>query len=109
MLGERFGIPSRRGGPVDHRRGLGRGQETIGKLPTSGQAHDELVETNAPYDRWPHLPLSGRWFLNGNVYVVDGYDDPLESELDSIFVGGGIRWTDDNLEDLLGAVPLGGL
>jgi hypothetical protein len=35
---------------------------------------------------------------------VGGYDDPLER--DSFFLGGGIRWRDDNLKYLLGSVPL---
>lgn len=57
----------------------------------------------------PHLRLSGRWYLNDNLYLVGGYDDPLVDEFDSLFVGGGIRWTDDDLKYLLGQVPTGGL
>jgi len=64
---------------------------------------------NREQNRSPHLRLSGRWFLNDNLYVVGGYDDPLEGEYDSLFVGGGIRWTDDDLKYLLGSVPTGGL
>lgn len=69
----------------------------------------EAYDFDRPDDLAPHLRLSGRWLLNDNLYVVGGYDDPLEGEFDSLFVGGGIRWTDDNLKYLLGAVPLGGL
>lgn len=57
----------------------------------------------------PHLRLTGRYWLNDNIYVVGGYDDPLVDEFDSLFVGGGIRWTDDDLKYLLGSVPVGGL
>jgi phospholipid/cholesterol/gamma-HCH transport system substrate-binding protein len=64
---------------------------------------------NREMSRDPHLRLTGRWFLNKNLYVVGGYDDPLESEFDSLFIGGGIRWTDDDLKYLLGSVPTGGL
>lgn len=60
-------------------------------------------------DRDVHLRLSGRYYLSPNLYVVGGYDDPLEGEFDSLFVGGGLRWTDDNLKYLLGTLPLGGL
>jgi hypothetical protein len=41
------------------------------------------------------------------VYVWGGYDDPLESELDAFFLGGGLTWNDDNLKYLLGSVPSG--
>lgn len=58
-------------------------------------------------DRDPHLRLSGRWYLHPNVYLWGGYDDPLESEFDALFLGGGITWNDDNLKYLLGSVPSG--
>ena len=52
----------------------------------------------------PHLRLTGRWQFHPNLYVVGGYDDILED--DSLFLGAGIRWNDDNIKYLLGAVPL---
>lgn len=58
-------------------------------------------------DRNPHLRLSGRYFLNPNIFVVGGYDDPLESDFDSFFLGGGLTWTDENLKYLLGSIPAG--
>jgi phospholipid/cholesterol/gamma-HCH transport system substrate-binding protein len=57
----------------------------------------------------PHLRLTGKWYFNDNIYLQGGYDDPLVDEYDSLFIGGGIRWTDDDLKYLLGSVPLGGL
>ncbi|HUO86390.1 MAG TPA: MlaD family protein, partial [Thermoanaerobaculia bacterium] len=69
----------------------------------------KAFDFDRPDDRSPHLRLSGRYHLNDNIYLIGGYDDPLESDLDSLFLGGGIRWTDDNLKYLLGSIPLGGL
>ncbi len=60
-------------------------------------------------NRDPHLRLGGRYFVNDNLYLMGGYDDPLESDLGSFFLGGGIRWNDDDLKYLLGSLPLGGL
>jgi phospholipid/cholesterol/gamma-HCH transport system substrate-binding protein len=57
----------------------------------------------------PHLRLIGRYYVNDNVYILGGWDDPLVDELRSPFIGGGVRWTDDDLKYLLGSVPLGGL
>lgn len=58
-------------------------------------------------DLAPHLRLSGKYQLTPNLYFVGGYDDFLEGERDSVFIGGGIRWKDDDLKYLLGAVPTG--
>ena len=36
---------------------------------------------------------------------MGGYDDPLVSERDSLFLGLGVRWRDDDLKYLLGSIP----
>lgn len=64
---------------------------------------DEIAE-----DLAPRLRLTGKFLFNDNVYVVGGYDDFLETDIGSAFLGVGIRWSDDDLKYLLGAVPLGG-
>lgn len=64
----------------------------------------EAFDFDRPNDLDPHLRLTGRWFFHPNLYLVGGYDDPLEGN--SFFLGGGIRWRDDNLKYLLGSVPL---
>jgi len=51
----------------------------------------------------PHLRLTGRWQFAPNLYLVGGYDDPLEKQFRSLFLGAGLRWSDDNLKYLLGA------
>lgn len=62
----------------------------------------EAFDFNRPQDLQPHLRLMGRYQFHPNLYVVGGYDDFLEN--DSAFVGGGIRWTDENIKALLGLV-----
>jgi phospholipid/cholesterol/gamma-HCH transport system substrate-binding protein len=54
-------------------------------------------------DMSPHVRFSGRWFFHPNFYVLGGIDDPLEQ--DSLFLGAGARWTDENLKWLLRAAP----
>ena len=68
----------------------------------------KAFEFDRPGDRDPHLRLTGRYHLTDNLFVLGGYDDPLESDLDSLFLGAGVRWTDENLKYLLGSIPLGG-
>jgi phospholipid/cholesterol/gamma-HCH transport system substrate-binding protein len=62
----------------------------------------EAFDFNRPQDLSPHLRLLGRYQFHPNLYVVGGYDDFLEE--DSLFLGGGIRWTDENIKRLLGLV-----
>jgi phospholipid/cholesterol/gamma-HCH transport system substrate-binding protein len=51
----------------------------------------------------PHLRFSSRWFFHPNLYVIGGLDDPLEQ--DSLFLGAGARWTDENLKWILRSAP----
>ncbi len=46
------------------------------------------------------MRLTGRYQFHPNLYLIGGYDDPLENE--SFFLGGGIRWSDENIKSLLG-------
>jgi phospholipid/cholesterol/gamma-HCH transport system substrate-binding protein len=43
--------------------------------------------------------------LTDNLYIRAGYDDFLTDDRDSLFLGGGIRWRDDQLKYLLGSIP----
>lgn len=63
----------------------------------------EAFDFNRPEDLSPHLRLTGRWKFHPNLYLVGGYDDPLEDN--SFFLGGGIRWNDENIKYLLGVIP----
>ncbi len=53
-----------------------------------------------------HLKFKAQYQLFKNIYVNAGYDDPLNSETNSFFVGGGLIFQDDDLKMLLGKVPL---
>lgn len=65
----------------------------------------EAFDFSRPDDLEPRLRLSTRWQFHPNMYLVGGYDDLLESDSSSVFFGGGVRWNDDDLKYLLGAVP----
>lgn len=56
-------------------------------------------------DLSPRMRLTGRWRLHRKAYIVAGLDDFLESDRDSVFLGAGIRWSDDDLKYLLGSIP----
>ena len=67
----------------------------------------EAFDFSRPGDLDPHLRLITRVHLTPNVYLLGGYDDPLESQYESVFFGAGIRWKDDDLKYLLGSLPTG--
>ncbi len=60
----------------------------------------EAFDFNRPGDLAPHLRLMGKYQFHPNLYLLGGYDDPLEEG--SFFLGGGMRWTDENIKYLLG-------
>ena len=60
----------------------------------------EAFDFNRPNDLSPRVRLTGRYQFHPNLYLIGGYDDPLENE--SFFLGGGIRWSDENIKFLLG-------
>lgn len=66
----------------------------------------EAFEFNRNEVSEPHLRLSGRYRLHPNLYVVGGYDDFLTAERNSLFLGAGINWRDDDLKYLLGSLPI---
>ncbi|HUF77993.1 MAG TPA: MlaD family protein [Thermoanaerobaculia bacterium] len=65
----------------------------------------EAFELDREGDLGPRFRLSGRYRLGEMLYLRAGYDDFLEGDRDSLFLGGGLRWRDDQLKYLLGSLP----
>ena len=65
----------------------------------------EAFDFSRPQDLAPHLRLMGRYQFHPNLYLIGGLDDPLEDE--AVFLGGGIRWSDENIKYLLGLAGSG--
>ena len=105
QFGFRFGRAARfRTGLFQSTAGMGVDWQPIeDRFTLSLEAYDFGREE----DLDPHLRLIGRWRLHPNFFVQGGYDDFLEGDRDSIFIGGGLRWSDDELKYLLGSVPTG--
>ncbi len=53
-----------------------------------------------------HVKLYGRWNASPNLYVTGGGDDILNPGLRGLFIGGGIRWKDEDLKALLPSIPI---
>lgn len=58
-------------------------------------------------DESPHLRFEGRYFLNDNIFLSAGWDDPMFSDRSSVLVGGGVTWLDEDVKYLLGLAGSG--
>ena len=54
-----------------------------------------------------HAKVSTRYYFSPSVYVTGGWDDFLNRsrKTDSIFLGAGLRWSDDDIKYLLSSLP----
>lgn len=53
----------------------------------------------------PHVNIGADYFLFKNVFVSGGLDNILNSNRFGVFLGGGVRFEDEDLKYLLGSVP----
>jgi phospholipid/cholesterol/gamma-HCH transport system substrate-binding protein len=65
----------------------------------------EAFDFGRENDLDPHLRVTGKWRVHPNVYLLGGYDDFLVSSSESVFLGAGITWSDEDLKYLLGSLP----
>jgi phospholipid/cholesterol/gamma-HCH transport system substrate-binding protein len=56
----------------------------------------------------PHAKFGTAFFISPSVYLQGGWDNFLNHSRGaaSIFLGAGLRWTDDDIKYLLGSVPI---
>jgi phospholipid/cholesterol/gamma-HCH transport system substrate-binding protein len=68
----------------------------------------EIFDFNRPDSFAAHGKVTTRYFFSPSVYVTGGWDDFLNRsrKADSVFVGAGLRWSDDDIKSLLGAVSV---
>lgn len=55
--------------------------------------------------RDPHIKVKGQYNITNNIYLTAGYDDILNKNTKSTFVGAGLIFLDDDLKYLLGKIP----
>jgi phospholipid/cholesterol/gamma-HCH transport system substrate-binding protein len=94
-----------RGGLIESRGGAGIDYFALkNRLKFSAEAWD----FDRPQDFAPHAKLTGRYYFSPSVFLTGGWDDFLNTSRNvaSFFVGAGIRWTDDDVKYLLGALPV---
>jgi phospholipid/cholesterol/gamma-HCH transport system substrate-binding protein len=105
MVGWRWNGFTLRGGLIESRGGGGIDYATLrNRLRFSA----DMWDFNRPLAFAPHAKLTTRYYFSPSVYLTGGWDDFLNTsrKTDSVFVGAGIRWTDDDIKYLLGSVPI---
>jgi len=73
------------------------------KLQFSFDAFDFVDDQS---DRDVHLKAKVQYYLTKNLFVNIGYDDFLNEETRSTFIGGGLRFLDDDIKYLFGKIPV---
>jgi len=81
--------------------------------PFGGDLEDKLIFTADAYDfpskdedRKVHTKAGVRYKFFKNLFVTAGYDDMLNKDTDSWFLGAGVEFRDDDLKYLLGQTPM---
>ena len=64
-----------------------------------------MWDFNRPADFAPHAKVAGRYYFSPSVFVIGGWDDFLNTSrnVDSFFIGAGLRWGDDDVKYLAGS------
>ena len=109
LIAKRFSGLTVKGGVIESTGGLGLDYELLKNRLTVGAdawdfARKELAGKSLP----PHLKLYGNYDIVKNLFVTGGVDDVLATErnLRTLFLGFGIKFADEDIKTVLGAVPI---
>ncbi len=104
QFGFRFGASQIRAGIFESTGGLAA---DYGLFDEKFWLSLEAFDFGRQDDLDPRFRLTGKWRVHPNVYLMGGFDDFLVNENESLFLGAGVRWNDDDLKYLLGSLPTG--
>lgn len=102
LVGWRFKDLTGRAGVIESRAGVGLDYELLKRrLLLSTDLYDMSRDNYAA-----HARIFGRYYISPSVYVTAGWDDFLNRsrKADSMLLGAGVRWGDDNLKYLIGFI-----
>ncbi|HEU5360540.1 MAG TPA: MlaD family protein [Candidatus Deferrimicrobiaceae bacterium] len=104
MVAKRFAGLTIRGGVLESTGGVGVDYHMMrDRLSIGVDAFDFTRE-----DQPPHLKVFGNYDIVKNFFITGGVDDVLNDEknLRTLFFGFGIKFEDEDLKTVLGAVPI---
>jgi phospholipid/cholesterol/gamma-HCH transport system substrate-binding protein len=104
LIAKRFSNVTIRGGVLESTGGVGLDYHLMKDRMSIGvDAFDFTRE-----DQSPHLKVFGTYDIVKNFFITGGVDDVLndEANLRTLFIGFGIKFADEDLKTVLGAVPI---
>lgn len=104
LVGWRFKDFTGRAGLIESRAGVGLDYELLKRrLRFSADFYDMSRDDFAA-----HARVFGRYYISPSLYVTAGWDDFLNRsrKADSMILGAGLRWGDDDLKYLIGFVSV---
>jgi len=104
LIARKFSGLTVKGGVIESTGGLGLDYELLKNRLTVGADAWDFSRKDLP----PHLKLYGNYDIVKNLFVTGGVDDVLATErnLRTLFLGFGIKFADEDLKTVLGAVPI---
>ncbi|HWS14613.1 MAG TPA: MlaD family protein [Candidatus Methylomirabilis sp.] len=104
LIARRFSGLTVKGGVLESTGGLGLDYELLKDRVTIGADAWDFSRKDLP----PHLKLYGNYDIVKNLFVTGGVDDVLATErnLRTLFLGFGIKFADEDIKTVLGAVPI---
>ncbi|HEX2720634.1 MAG TPA: MlaD family protein [Candidatus Deferrimicrobium sp.] len=104
LLAKRFSRVTVRGGIMESAGGLGLEYAVVKDRFSVGA---DIFDFNRPDNR-AHLKLYGNYDIFKNLFITGGADDLLsrDSQFRTFFLGFGIKFPDDDLKTVIGAVPI---
>ncbi len=104
IVAKRFSDLTIRGGILESTGGLGLDYELLRDRFTVGVDAFDFTRK----DTSAHLKVFGNYDIVKNLYITGGVDDILNNKKDfrTFFLGFGIKFADEDLKTVLGAVPI---
>jgi phospholipid/cholesterol/gamma-HCH transport system substrate-binding protein len=105
MFAKRWGNLAARMGLIESKGGVGADYFLFGdRVKFSFDAFN--FNSTEPGNEDAHLKATVNWHIGKVVFLNAGYDNFLNSQRSSPFVGAGLRFDDEDLKYLLGSVPI---
>ncbi|HSL98779.1 MAG TPA: MlaD family protein [Candidatus Limnocylindria bacterium] len=104
LVAKRFSKVTIRGGVLESTGGLGLDYHLMKDRLSIGVDAFDFTRKDQP----PHLKVFGTYDIVKNFFITGGVDDVLndEANLRTLFLGFGIKFADEDLKTVLGAVPI---
>jgi phospholipid/cholesterol/gamma-HCH transport system substrate-binding protein len=104
LVAKRFSALTIRGGVLESTGGVGLDYHLMKDRLTIGVDAFDFARK----DQQPHLKVFGNYDIVKNLFITGGVDDILNNEKNfrTLFFGFGIKFEDEDLKTVLGAVPI---